>query len=97
MREFVESGAIVLLALAVLTLETLVLTTVRRRFANGPTPLDIACMALPGACLLLALYCALLERGWLTVILALSLALPAHLADLVRRWRSPPLGLRDRT
>lgn len=86
MREFVTSGNLALLALAVLTLEALALGALRERLRGRPLVADILAMALPGACLLLALYCAQSASGWWTSTLALGIALPAHLADVARRW-----------
>ena len=87
MREFVTSGNLTLLALLVLTLEALLLFALRGRLRGRPPAIDILAMALPGACLLLALYCAQAASGWWTSTLALGIALPAHLADVARRWR----------
>ena len=87
MVEFVTSGHIALFALAVLALEALLMTALRARLPRHLPALDILCMALPGAGLLLAVYFALSDGPWQAVILSLSLALVAHIADLLRRCR----------
>ncbi|CAN0470401.1 unnamed protein product [Phaeothamnion confervicola] len=94
MGEFVSSGNIALLALAVLALEAVLLTAFRHHLRAAPPPLDIALMSLAGAGLLLAMYCALTQRGWQAVALCFSLALVAHLTDLTRRCRPAVRGSR---
>jgi len=89
MREFLDSGHLALLALLVLGLETLALIVQRHRLPARPAIVDIALMALPGACLLLAVYCAQSLQSGVAVALALTMSLPAHLADLARRLRAP--------
>ncbi|MBX9605658.1 MAG: hypothetical protein K2Y51_05510 [Gammaproteobacteria bacterium] len=88
MRDLVTSGNVALLALAALLLEVAALATLRTRLRRGLRVGDLLLMTLPGACLLAALYCARAFEDWRGVALALSLALPAHLADLRRRWRA---------
>jgi hypothetical protein len=92
MGEFVTSGNIVLLALAVLLLEALLMTAFRHRLPADLPPLDIALMALPGAGLLMAMYSAMTHAPWQSVTLYLSLALISHVADLARRCRPPLRG-----
>lgn len=87
MGEFVTSGNIALLALAVLTLEALLLMALRTRLPSPLPALDIVLMALPGAGLMLAMYSALTDGAWQMTTLYLSLALVAHLADLTHRCR----------
>ncbi|WP_439814962.1 hypothetical protein [Zavarzinia sp. CC-PAN008] len=79
--DLVDSGHVVDLILAVLVLEVLALGLWRRRL------MAMLVAALPGACLLLALRCALTDAGWPWVALWLALSFPAHLLDL---WRRPP-------
>ncbi len=88
MRDLVTSGNVALLALGVLLLEVIALATLRTRLRRGPRVGDLLLMALPGACLLGAVYCARAFEDWRAVLLALGLALPAHLADVRRRWRA---------
>lgn len=88
MRELVTSGNVALLALALLLMEVIALATLRTRLRRGPRVGELLLMTLPGACLLAALYCARALEDWRGVALALGLALPAHLADLRRRWRA---------
>ena len=87
MKEFVSSGNIALLALAVLALEALLLGALRERLPAALPPIDIVLMALPGAGLLLAMYCALIDSAWPWIALSLTLALVTHVADLTRRCR----------
>lgn len=87
MREFVSSGNIALLALAVLALETVLLAALRDRLPAALPTIDIVLMALPGAALLLAMYCALIDSAWQWIAVSLTLALVAHVADLARRCR----------
>jgi hypothetical protein len=76
----VASGRIAEVALLALVLEGAALVGFGRRPA-GDTILKL----LPGAFLLLALRAALAGDGWPMVALWLTLSLPAHLADMMRR------------
>ncbi len=86
MAEFFASGRVADLLLAVLLAEVLALAALRRLRGHGPALADVLAMALPGACLALALRAALVGAAWTWIALALSAALLAHLADLFRRW-----------
>ena len=79
------------LVLAVLVIEAIVLMLHDRRTGQGIASRD--CLGLLGAGLFLALAlrCAL-SGAWLGwIALSLLLALLAHLDDLRRRWRPPPV------
>lgn len=87
MAEFIASGRVVDLILALMAVEGTVLAVHHRRTGRGiPLP-DLAVNLAAGACLLLALRAALTDAGWTGTAAWLGLALAAHLADLGRRWR----------
>ena len=87
MEALVTSGAVADLILACLVLEAIALLAWRRWRGTGPSVADILALLLPGAFLVLALRVALTGGPWPLIPLALSAALVAHLADLVRRFR----------
>ncbi len=69
--------------IAILTaLEGLVILRLR-----GLPPMATLRMLLPALCLLLALRCALADRAWPWVPMALTAALVVHLRDLAARWK----------
>ncbi len=76
----VASGRIAEIALLALALEAAALLAFSRR-----RPADVALPLLPGLFLLLALRAALHGDSWAMVALWLTLALPAHVADMMRR------------
>jgi hypothetical protein len=77
---FFASGHAADLVLAVIALEFAVLVWRRRR------PLSEVILTLgPGACLLLALRCALTGAPWPWIALWLAASFPLHLADVIRR------------
>ena len=80
MTGFFASGQAVAVVLAVLIAEFVLLVAWRRA-----PPLTVALALLPGALMLLALGAALVGADWRWVALPLTLSLPVHLADLVRR------------
>ena len=80
MAEFVASGRIVDVVLAVMLIEAAALLWLRRL----PAPALLAMLA-PGLCLTLALRAALTGAGWHWVALCLVLAGLTHLADLRQR------------
>ena len=87
LAQFVASGDVALLALAVLVVETLVIVAWRAHEPAAPPTLDFVLAALPGACLMLALYCALVGGDWPALLACVSLALVTHVADVARRWQ----------
>lgn len=88
MTELIASGVIIDLILALMVAEGILLWVHHRRTGQGLALADIALMLAAGACLMLAVRAALVGAGphWIAACLAGSLV--AHLADLVRRWRS---------
>lgn len=86
MAELFATGRVADLVLAALLAEVLVLWAVRRHTGRGIAIRDVLALALPGACLALALRGALTQAPWPWIALALTAAFLAHLADLFRRW-----------
>lgn len=74
------------LVLAVLVLEILGLLFWRRRTGRGPTARQLFALALPGACLMLALRVALTDGPAGLLLVFLVAAFAAHLVDLRTRW-----------
>jgi hypothetical protein len=80
------SGRAIDLVLALIALEFAVLAWRRRRGASpGAAILDVVFWLAPGACLLMALRCALTGASWTFIWAWLAAALPLHVADLIRR------------
>ncbi len=77
-----SSGRVVDLILSIMVLEFGVLSW-RARSTATALFLSLA----PGACLLLALRAALTGASWIWVASWLTLSLPLHIADLIRRRR----------
>ena len=88
--ELFSSGSVVDFALILLGSEAFLLIVHHRRTGRGIPPVELLRALLPGACLLLALYCALVGAEWSYTAVFLGLALPAHLFDLWSRWRPAP-------
>lgn len=88
MTELIESGRIVDLILVLMALEAAVICGValmsRHRLPTAGLLLNLGA----GAGLLLALKALVTGAGWLAIGLCLSIALFAHLGDLVARLRS---------
>lgn len=82
----VMSGAIALVALAVLVIEAVALVVVARSRRRLRT-LPIIANMLSGLCLILALRAALVGDGATMIALWLGLGFVAHLGDLVMRLR----------
>lgn len=80
LARLVASGRIAEVALLALVLEGAALMAFSRR-----RPLDVVAPLLPGVFLLLALRAALHGDGWAMVAMWLTLSLPAHIADVIRR------------
>jgi hypothetical protein len=83
------------LALALIGVEGLALLAWRAKTGRGPAPLGLIANLAAGACLLLVARAVLTGAGALATLGALTLALAAHLADLVLRWEAPPRPDRD--
>ncbi len=86
LRELVQSGRAVDGVLLFVAAEAVLLLLLARKRLR---PLDVAGQLAAGAALLGALRCALTgaDPRWTAAFLAA--ALPAHLFDLIRRWRRP--------
>jgi len=83
---FVE-GRIALLILGIMLLEGVALLAHHRRTGGGLTPAETLRLLIPGACLVGALYAALVGGWWGWIALALAGSLVAHVADIAQRWR----------
>jgi hypothetical protein len=86
MGSWFASGRAVDCILTFMVIEVAVLALIRKMTGRGPRPLNQIVSLLAGAALLLALRAALTAQPWTAVAACLSLALPAHLWDLARRW-----------
>lgn len=87
MEQFILSGHVVDVILAVLALEVVLLPGLSRRGGRPLTRVGLVISSLPGLFLLLALRAALTQAGWPWVAGCLAASFPAHLVDL---WRRPP-------
>lgn len=74
--------------LAFMVVEAIVLIIVCKKTQRGIRPLDLLSSLAAGVALLIALRAALIGMRWTDVVLWLLVALPAHLWDVARRWRS---------
>lgn len=88
MYEFVESGSLVDIIIALVLIEGVALVALRSIIGRGPGRLDIICNLAAGLALMMALREALAEKGVAAIALWLTLSLVAHLLDLWLRWRS---------
>jgi hypothetical protein len=80
--EFVASGRLVELAMALTLLEIAVLLVRRRATGRGPVARDYLPNALSGLCLMVALRAALGDAGWTWIAAPLAAAGLAHAADM---------------
>lgn len=87
MGEFVASGRIADLLLAVLLVEAALIHVHHRRTGRGVALADVGWFLLAGAALAVALRVALTGGPWPAIAAALAVAGVAHVADLARRWR----------
>lgn len=98
MQEFVASGRAIDLVLLVLAVELLLLLASKRVADAGIRRLDVLGQLLAGACLLVALRCALSGADYRWTLVFVTASLPAHMFDLARRLRarggatSKPIG-----
>ena len=86
LSEWVRSGRIVDLILALVLLEALLLWAWRARLPARPQGLDLIGVLAPGVCLLMALRGALTGAVWTVIAGWLAAALLPHLFDLARRF-----------
>lgn len=87
MSELFSSGRMVDLIIVCMIIEWIAIVWYRAQTRNGISPLDLAGNLLAGVFLLLALRSALTGAEWQWTALYLAAALPAHVADLARRWQ----------
>jgi hypothetical protein len=85
--EFVTSGRIIDVIIAMMAAEALLLYLHAARTGRGLAPPDIALNLLAGASLMLAVRAALVGAAPVWILLCLSASLVAHVADVARRWR----------
>ncbi len=81
------SGRIVDLILIFTVIEVVLLEAYRRRTGRGIGLRDLVPNLSSGACLLLALRCAMADTWWGWIGLCLFASLVAHVLDLHRRWK----------
>jgi hypothetical protein len=87
--EQVYQGPLVVdIAIGFITLETLLLWVFHQWTGRGLALADCLLTILSGACLMLALRCALTPDGWPGMAFFLIAAGIAHGADLRIRWRN---------
>ena len=87
LAELFASGRIADLILALVVLEAAALLLFYRVTGRGVPARQLLPNLAAGATLVLALRSALLEQPWSVTALWLLLALIAHAADLLARWR----------
>lgn len=87
MTEMVVSGRLIEVILALVAIEAAVLLLWVRATGRGPSPVAILVNLAAGACLMAALRAALVGAEPIHILAPLALALVAHLADLVLRFR----------
>ncbi len=87
MLEALGNGILIDFAIAVIALEMIVLLVWRARAKGGMRPLDVVGQLLAGAILLIALRASIAGASIWALYVLLSLSLPAHAFDLIRRLR----------
>ncbi len=85
MTEWIESGDYLWFILGVVVVEALALSVASRRVSGSLTVVDVIFQLAAGALLLLAVRSALIDEPW-AALAFVTASLPAHLADLYRRW-----------
>ena len=88
MEEWLAQGTLVDVAIAAIALEALLLVAYRRRTGRGLPLIDVLGQLLAGLILLVAVRLAVTGAPTDLVLFALALSFPAHVFDLVRRFRS---------
>ena len=86
MREFVASGLIVDLAIALTLLELVALTVYRARTGRGIEASKLVITLASGLLLMLGLRAALTGADWPWISLTLSASGAVHVIDLKNRW-----------
>lgn len=87
LQELVSSGRIAELILGLVVLEGAGLMLLHKMTGRGVPARQLIPNLAAGATLVLALRSALLDQPWFITALWLALALLAHGADLMARWR----------
>jgi hypothetical protein len=87
LEQLYQGPLVVDIAIGFITLETLLLWAWHKFTGRGLALPDCVLTILSGACLMLALRCALTPDGWPGMALFLIAAGIAHGADLRTRWR----------
>ena len=87
LEQFYQGPLVVDIAIGFITLESLLLWVFHKWTGRGLALADCMLTILSGACLMLALRCALTPEGWPGMALFLIAAGIAHGADLRARWR----------
>ena len=85
LESMIASGRLVDVALCFIVLEYLFLLWRAPKLHRRTAALNLLFALGPGACLILALRCALTQTDVLWVIFWLALSLPLHIADIQRR------------
>ena len=88
LEQLYQGPLVVDIAIGFITLETLLLWAFHKLTGCGLALADCVLTILSGACLMLALRCALTPEGWPGLALFLIAAGIAHGADLRTRWRN---------
>jgi hypothetical protein len=86
---FLHTGTAVDVILAVVGIEAILLLAVHLVTGRGLAPLDVLGQLMAGVMLLAALRCALTGADGRWTLGFLAASFPAHVFDLVRRWRRP--------
>jgi hypothetical protein len=87
-EQFILSGRIVDVMLAVLVVEVVILSWRHHRTGRGLPPGLLITNAGAGGSLMLALKAGLTGAGWPWIVAALLASLAFHVADLRHRWTS---------
>ena len=87
MLEALDNGILIDFAIALIALEMIVLLVWRGRAKGGMRPLDVVGQLLAGAILLVALRASVAGASIWELYALLTLSLPAHAFDLIRRLR----------
>lgn len=87
LEQLYQGPLVVDIAIGFISLESLLLWAFHKFTGRGLALADCVLTILSGACLMLALRCALTPEGWPGVAFFLIAAGIAHGADLRSRWR----------
>ena len=90
LEQLYQGSLVVDIAIGFITLETLLLWAFHKISGRGLALAECLLTIVSGACLMLALRCALTPDGWPGMALFLIAAGIAHGADLRARWRNQP-------